>query len=102
MRMIPTKRRPITPGEVLREDYIEPLGLTQGRLAEALDVDRTTVNEIVNGKRSITPDMAVRLSHAFRTTPTYWLNLQMGVDLYDALRSSANKKVSRLPILVEA
>jgi len=70
-KLIPRYRRPITPRQVLREDFLEPLELTQGALAEALGVDRTTVNEIVNNRRSITPEMSLRLAHAFRTTPEY-------------------------------
>ncbi len=91
---IPKSRRPITPGEVLREDFVEPLGLTQGRVAKALGVDRTTVNEIINGKRSITPEMALRLSHATRTTAEYWLRLQLAVDLFDALNSPARAVIT--------
>jgi addiction module HigA family antidote len=91
---IPKSRRPITPGDVLREDFVEPLGLTQGRVAKALGVDRTTINEIINGKRSITPDMALRLGHATRTTPEYWLRLQLAVDLFDALNSPARAAIA--------
>jgi antitoxin HigA-1 len=95
---IPRNRRPITPGEVLREDFIEPLKLTQGELAEALDVDRTTINEIVNNRRSITPEMALRLGHAFNTSPEYWLNLQLAVDLYEAQHSKLVAEVERLRV----
>ncbi len=98
--MTPQSRRPITPGEVLREDYIEPLGITQGALADALDVDRTTINEIVNGRRSVTPEMALRLAHAFSTTPQYWINLQSAVDLYDAEHSPIAEQVSYLKVLL--
>jgi addiction module HigA family antidote len=94
----PQHRRPITPGEVLREDFIEPLQLTQGELAEAHDVDRTTINEIVNNRRSITPEMALRLGHAFRTSPEYWLNLQLAVDLYDAQHSTLVQEVELLRV----
>jgi addiction module HigA family antidote len=83
---------------VLREDYIEPLNLTQGVLAEALDVDRTTINEIVNNRRAITPEMALRLGHAFSTTPEYWLNLQLAVDLYDAQHSAIAREVELLRV----
>ena len=92
-------RRPIAPGEVLREDYIEPLGMTQGAFADALDVDRTTVNEIVNGRRSVTPEMALRLARVLSTTPQYWLNLQRAVDLYDAEHSPVATEVSYLKVL---
>ena len=92
-------RRPITPGEVLREDFIEPLGMTQGAFADALAVDRSTINEIVNGRRSVTPEMALRLAHALRTTPQYWINLQSAVDLYDAEHSPIAREVSFLKVL---
>lgn len=98
--IIPRSRRPITPGEVLREDYLSQLQLTQAQLAEALGVHRTTVNEIINGQRAITPDMAIRLGHAFSTTPEYWLNLQKAVDLYDAKHSKLIDEVEKLPVLV--
>ena len=96
----PRNRRPITPGDVLREDYLETLGITQGSLAKALDVDRTTINEIVNNRRAITPEMALRLGHAFNVSPEYWLNLQLAVDLYDAQQSPLKKLVERLEVLV--
>jgi addiction module HigA family antidote len=98
--IIPKNRRPVTPGKVLREDFLELLGLTQGALANALDVDRTSINEIINGRRSITPEMAVRFGHAFHTHAAYWLNLQMAVDLYDALHSEKRLEIDRLPVLV--
>jgi addiction module HigA family antidote len=100
MRKVPRNRRPISPGEVLREDFLETLGLTQGALAKALGVDRTSINELVNGRRAVTPEMALRLAHAFSTTPEYWLNLQSAVDLFDALHSPVVDEVKRLEVLV--
>jgi antitoxin HigA-1 len=97
---IPKYRKPITPGQVLREDFVEPLGVTQAELADALGVDRTTVNEILNGKRSITPEMAVRLGYTLSTTTQYWLNLQLGVDMYKALHSPIRSDLNKLRILV--
>lgn len=96
----PKNRRPIAPGEILREDFIEPLGMPQGRLAEALGIDRTSLNEVVNGRRAVTPAMALRFAHAFGTTPQYWLNAQQAVDLYDALHSSVAKEIEALQVLV--
>lgn len=96
---IPKYRRPITPGEVLQEDYIDA-GLTQTELAAALGVDRTTVNEVINGHRSVTPEMAVRLGHALETSAQYWLNLQWGVDTYEVLHSPIKAEVEKLPVLV--
>jgi len=85
---------------VLREDFIESLELTQSQLADALGVHRTTVNEIITGRRAVTPDMAVRLGHAFNTSAEYWLNLQKAVDLYDVTHSPLADEVQRLPKLV--
>jgi addiction module HigA family antidote len=96
---IPKNRRPVTPGQALREDYVEPLGLKQDDLASALGVHRTTVNEVLNDKRAVTPEMALRLAHAFNTSPEYWLNLQKAVDLYDALNSPACREIEKLPVL---
>jgi addiction module HigA family antidote len=98
--LIPKSRRPITPGAVLREDFVEPLGLTQGAFAEALQVDRTSINELLNGKRAITPDMALRIGHATRTSPEYWMRLQLSVDLFDAEHSASRTEIDRLPVLV--
>ncbi|TAM77793.1 addiction module antidote protein, HigA family, partial [bacterium] len=89
MFRIPKKRHPVTPGRVLQEDFVEPLKLTQDALAKALGVHRTTVNEILNDKRAVTSDMALRLGHVFRTSPAYWLGLQTAVDLYSAEHSEA-------------
>jgi addiction module HigA family antidote len=98
--LVPTSRRPITPGAVLREDYLEPLGLTQGRAAEALGIDRTSLNELLNGRRNMTTEMALRLGHAFGTSPQYWLNLQTVLDLFDAQQSEVAAEIERQPILV--
>lgn len=98
--LIPTKRRPIAPGDVLRQDFLEPLGLTQAKAAECLGVDRTSLNELLNGRRSVTTEMALRLGHAFRTSPGYWLNLQLAVDLFDAQHSQIVAKIQKQPVLV--
>src|SRR5260370_16919310 len=82
MRIIPTDRMPTSPGEMLLEEFIKPLGLTQGALAEKLGMSRVAVNEIVNGRRGVTPATALRLARAFGTTPEFWLNGQLAVDLY--------------------
>lgn len=100
--LVPTNRRPITPGAVLREDFLEPLNLTQGKAAEALGIDRTSLNELLNGRRNITTEMALRLSHAFRTSPQYWINLQVAVDLFDAQQSEVAKEINLQPVLVGA
>jgi addiction module HigA family antidote len=84
MRMIPTDRMPTSPGEMLLEEFIKPLGLTQGALADKLGMSRVAVNEIVNGRRGVTPATALRLGKALGTTPEFWLNGQISVDLYKA------------------
>jgi antitoxin HigA-1 len=84
MRMVPTDREPTSPGEMLREEFIKPLGLTQAELAAKLHMPRVAVNAIINGKRSITPGTAMRLARAFGTTPEFWINGQIAVDLYRA------------------
>lgn len=79
--MIPENRIPTHPGEILLEEFLKPLGLTQVALAKHLDIPIQRVNEIVRGKRGITPDTAWLLSQAFGTTPQFWLNLQMQHEL---------------------
>ena len=84
MRMLPTDREPTPPGEMMREEFINPLRLTQAELAAKLGMPRTTLNAIINGKRSITPGTAIRLAKALGTTAEYWINGQLAVDLYTA------------------
>ena len=84
--MLPKNRRPTHPGEILREEYLEPLEMTQQQLADALGITRVRINEIILGKRSITPDTAFRLSKYFNTTPDFWLNLQQNIDMWETLQ----------------
>jgi addiction module HigA family antidote len=74
-------RPPVHPGQVLLEIFMEPLGLSQNKLAEALDVDPGRINRIVTGKSSITADTALRLARYFETTPQVWMNLQSKYEL---------------------
>jgi len=69
---------------MLKEEFIEPLGLTRAELAAKLGMPRTAVNAIINGRRAITPATAMRLGKAFGTTPEFWINGQIAVDLYRA------------------
>ena len=85
--MLPKNRRPIHPGEIIRFEYLEPLNLTQQKLADAIGVTRVRINEIILGKRSVTPDTAFRLAKFFNTTPDFWINLQMNVDMWDTLKT---------------
>ena len=84
--MLPKNRRPVHPGQVIRYEYLEPLNLTQQKLADSLGITRVRINEIILGKRSVTPDTAFRLAKYFNTTPDFWINLQMNVDMWDTLQ----------------
>ena len=99
---IPTNRAPTTVVEMLKEEVIKPLGLTQQEFANALGVDRPAVNAILNGRRAITPEMALRLARVLRTSPELWLNLQMQADLYAARRSPRAKEIQKLRSLSTA
>jgi addiction module HigA family antidote len=90
--MNPTnKMRPIHPGEVLREEFLVPLGLNAHALAMALKVPAPRINDIVRERRSITPDTALRLARYFGTTPQFWLNLQASYDLKIAERELGSR-----------
>lgn len=84
---LPKNRRPTHPGEVFLEDFLIPLGITQKEAAERLGMSYPRMNEIVKGKRSVTPDTALRLARFTSTEPEFWLNLQQAVDLWNALHS---------------
>jgi antitoxin HigA-1 len=77
-------RKPTSPGEILKEEFLIPLGLTQRQVAESLGCDVKVVNRLVNGRTSVSAEMALKLGAAFRTTPEFWLNAQKAVDLYEA------------------
>lgn len=79
--MIPSHRTPTHPGEILLEEFLVPLGITQVQLAAHIAVPNQRVNELVRGKRGVTPDTAWLLSKAFSTSPEFWLNLQSIYDL---------------------
>jgi antitoxin HigA-1 len=88
---------PVTPGEVLRT-FILDTRITQDKLAEALRVSRFSVNQIVNSRRAITADMAIRLGRVTSTTPEFWLDLQKAVDLYHA-RHELRELIDQLEVL---
>jgi len=79
--MIPNNRIPTHPGEILREEFLEPLALTQVELAQHLEIPLQRLNGIVRGKRAVTPETAWLLAQAFSTTPEFWLSLQAACDL---------------------
>jgi len=94
--MLPKYRPPSHPGEILKELYMLPLGITQTELAKHLRCTRIALNEIINGKRGITPQMAYKLADAFNTPPELWLNLQMKMDLWAA--GQKHKKIKALKV----
>jgi addiction module HigA family antidote len=83
-----TKRKPASIGEILVEEFMKPLALTQGDLAEAMGVPRKHVNELCNDRRTVTADTALMLARVFGNSAEFWLNVQRRNDLWDALHSS--------------
>jgi addiction module HigA family antidote len=96
MRRLPKNRRPATPGVVFLEDFLVPLGLTQKEAARRLKVSYPRMNEIINGKRTVTPETALRFAKLTGTEAEFWLNLQQAVDLWDALRSDQAADVEEI------
>jgi addiction module HigA family antidote len=92
---------PIHPGEILLEEFLSPLGISQYRLAATIGVPARRINEIVHGKRSISPDTALRLSRALGTSDRFWLNLQNRFDLDVALRGH-EAELAGIPSLISA
>ena len=78
------RRRPVHPGEMLREDFLPDYQLTVAGLAEAAGVSRQSVNELLRGRRAVSPEMALRLGRLFGNSPEFWMNAQRAVDLWDA------------------
>ena len=91
--MLPANRIPTHPGEILMEEFLKPLGITQVELAKHLGVSLQRLNEICRGKRGVTPDTAWRLAQAFGTTPELWINLQTAHDL---VRGKPKEKIRRI------
>ena len=83
--MLTTKRRPASVGEILIEEFMEPMGLTQGALANAMGVQRKHVNELCNNRRRITADTALILARVFGNSAEFWINTQTRNDLWEAL-----------------
>ena len=82
--MIPRHRKPTHPGEILLEEFLQPMELSQVELAHRMGVPVQRVNTLVNGKRDVTAETAILLSRALKTTPEFWMNLQDAHDLYEA------------------
>ena len=85
-------RKPVRPGEMLVQEFLTPLGLTQGALAEAMGVPRKLVNEICNGRRAVTADTALMLARVFGNTAEFWLNTQRRTDLWEALHTPSRRE----------
>ena len=95
-RRLPTHRPPTHPGEMILEEFLKPLDLTQAELARHLGVSYPRLNEIVKGRRSVTPDTALRLSRVLGMSPDFWLGLQQDWDLWHAMKSPEAKEILRL------
>lgn len=93
---LPANRPPFHPGVMLLEEFLQPLGMTQTELAKRIGVSYVRVNELVNGKRGITPDTALRLGRLFGTGPEVWLNDQLGWDMWHALHSPAMAEIEKI------
>jgi addiction module HigA family antidote len=85
--MLMTKRKPAPVGEILVQEFMQPLGLTQAALAQAMGVQRKHVNELCNGRRNVTAATALILARVFGNSPDFWLNVQRRTDLWDAMNS---------------
>ena len=89
------KRRPTHPGEMLREDFLPDYGLSVSRLAEIVGISRQSINELLRGRRAVSPAMSLRLARLFGNSPEFWLNAQRAVDLWDAAQA-IKKDVARI------
>jgi addiction module HigA family antidote len=90
--MLTTKRKPVSVGEILVEEFMTPMGLTQGALAEAMGVQRKHVNELCNDRRTVTAPTALILARVFGNSPEFWLNVQRRNDLWEALHSPRERE----------
>jgi antitoxin HigA-1 len=90
--MFITKRKPTGPGEILRDEYLVPLEMTQKQLADHIGCDVKVINRIINGRAALTATMALKLSAALKTSPEFWMNAQRAIDIYRAA-----KQLKKLP-----
>jgi antitoxin HigA-1 len=88
---IPTHREPTHPGEMLLEEFLKPMNISQKELSDAINVSYQRINEIINRRRGISPSTALRLSKYFGTSPDFWMNLQLRLDIYCAQRSDSKE-----------
>jgi addiction module HigA family antidote len=91
MPRIPTRRVPTHPGEMLLAEFLNPMGVTQRQLAEALHVPYQRINELINGRRGMTPSTALRLAKFFGMSADFWMNLQLRWDLYQTRQTEARE-----------
>jgi addiction module HigA family antidote len=98
MVRIPTNREPTHPGEMLLEEFLIPMGITQKELAEAIHVPYQRINEIINRKRGITPSTALRLAKYFGMSEGFWMNVQLRWDLYNARQAESKELKTIRPI----
>jgi antitoxin HigA-1 len=96
---IPKKRPPTHPGEILLKDFLEPLNISQVTLAQEIHVPFQRINELVNGKRGITPSTAIRLSRFFGNSAEFWLNLQQAWEIYRVMKDEGEEVKSIIPII---
>ncbi|CAN2046828.1 Virulence-associated protein I [Candidatus Magnetomoraceae bacterium gMMP-13] len=107
MIRIPTHRKPTHPGEMLVEEFLKPIGITQRELAKAINVPYQRINEIINKRRGVTPSTALRLAKFFEMSEDFWVNLQLRWDLYKVKQTEAEdlkkiKPLSHTPTLAHA
>ena len=101
--MLMTKRKPVSVGEILTEEFMEPMGLTQAALAEAMGVQRKHVNELCNDRRNVTAASALILARVFGNSPEFWLNIQRRTDLWKVMNSArARQRINRARPLAAA
>ena len=101
-RRLPAKRPPTHPGEMLLEEFLKPLGISQSAFAARLGISFPRVNEIIRAKRGVTPDTALRLAHVLGMSADFWLGLQQDWELWHALRSKKAEAIARLEPLRHA
>ena len=99
--MLPKNRQPTHPGEIIRYEYLDELNMTQQQLADAIGITRVRINEIILGKRSLTPDTAFRLARFFNTTPEFWIGLQTNFDMWNTLQKREKEYARIRPLKSE-
>ena len=90
--MLPKYRKPTHPGEILAEEFLKPMGISQSKLAAHLGWSHAKINEIINEKRGITAETALAFADAFGTSPEFWINMQTNYDLWEAQQEHKKQK----------